>query len=120
VQFLEVAGLRASFSDVFFIFDVFLLFNVFFLTLPSFWGDRYKYRFALCCGNVVMSVLSVCITLVYYGQTVGWIRIPLGTEVGLGPGDVVLDRDPDTTRGKGHSSPRLFWFLQDYCRLSYR
>jgi len=35
-----------------------------------------------CC----LSCLSV--TLVYCGQTVGWIRIPLGTEVGLGPSGV--------------------------------
>jgi len=28
---------------------------------------------------------------VYCGQTAGWIRIPHGTEVGLGPGDVVLE-----------------------------
>ena len=28
---------------------------------------------------------------VYCGQTAGWIKIPLGTEVNLGPGDVVLD-----------------------------
>jgi len=31
---------------------------------------------------------------VYCGQKAGWIKIPLGTEVGLGPGDVVLDADP--------------------------
>jgi len=24
----------------------------------------------------------------------GWIKMPLGTEVGLGPGDFVLDGDP--------------------------
>jgi len=28
------------------------------------------------------------------GQTAGCIRIPLGTEVGLGPGDIVLDGAP--------------------------
>jgi len=38
-----------------------------------------------------LSVLFI--TLVYCGQTVGWIKIPLGTEVGLGPGDFVLDGD---------------------------
>ena len=27
---------------------------------------------------------------VYCGQTAGWTRIPLGTELGLGPGDIVL------------------------------
>ena len=31
--------------------------------------------------------------LVYCGQTVGWIKMPLGMEVGLGPGHV-LDGDP--------------------------
>jgi len=28
---------------------------------------------------------------VYCGQTAGWIEMPLGMEVGLGPGDIVLD-----------------------------
>jgi len=27
----------------------------------------------------------------YCGQTTGWIKMALGTEVGLGPGDTVLD-----------------------------
>ena len=31
---------------------------------------------------------------VRYGQTGGWIKMPLGMEVGLGPGDIVLDGDP--------------------------
>jgi len=31
---------------------------------------------------------------VCYGKTTGWIRIPLGMEVGLGPDDSVLDGDP--------------------------
>jgi len=30
----------------------------------------------------------------YCGQTAGWIKMPLGTEVGLGPGRIVLDGDP--------------------------
>jgi len=28
---------------------------------------------------------------VYCGPTTGWIKIPLGTEINLGPGDVALD-----------------------------
>ena len=32
--------------------------------------------------------------LVYCGQTAGWIKMPLGMEVGLGPGDNVLRGDP--------------------------
>jgi len=41
-----------------------------------------------CC----LSVLSV--TMVYCGQTVGWIKMKLGMEIGLGPGHIVLDGDP--------------------------
>jgi len=56
-----------------------------------------------------MSCLSV--TLVYCGQTVGWIKMPLGTEVGLGPGDTVLDGDLalDTERGTAAFRPTLLW-----------
>ena len=39
-----------------------------------------------------LSLLSV--TLVYCSQTVGWIRMALGVEIGLGLGDIVLDWDP--------------------------
>jgi len=38
--------------------------------------------------------LSVCLTLVCCGQTVGWIKMKLGTAVGLVPGHIVLDGDP--------------------------
>jgi len=39
--------------------------------------------------------------MVYCGQTVGWIRMLLGTELGLGPGDILLDETqlPPTERG---------------------
>jgi len=56
-------------------------------------GRSFVKRFALCYRSVAcLSVLSV--TLVYYGQTVGWIKMKLGMEVGLGPGHIVLDGDP--------------------------
>ena len=42
-----------------------------------------------CLSCPVLSCLSV--TLVYCGQTVGWIKVPLGVEVGLGPAHIVLD-----------------------------
>ena len=41
---------------------------------------------------------------VYYGQTARWIRIPLGTEVCLGPGNIVLDGDP-APKEKGTATP---------------
>ena len=55
-------------------------------------GRPFVKRFAVCYRTVVLSVLSV--TLVYCGQTAGWIKMKLGTQVGLGPGDFVFDGDP--------------------------
>ena len=43
----------------------------------------------------------------YCGQTVRWIKMQLGTEVGLGPGHIVLDDDP-TLPSKGHSPSPQF------------
>ena len=40
-------------------------------------------------SDLCLSVLSL--TLVYCGQMVGWIKVKLGTVVGLGPGHKVLD-----------------------------
>jgi len=78
----------------------------------------------------VLSCLSV--TLVYCGQTVGWIKMPLGMEIGLGPGCIVLDGNPAPSHRKGHSSPsplfgpRLLWpngrpsqQLLNSCRFCY-
>jgi len=45
----------------------------------------------------VRNVTCLSVTMVYCGQTVGWIRMPLGMEVGLGLGHIVLDGDPAPT-----------------------
>ena len=50
----------------------------------------------VCGRDIIMSV-----TLVYCGQTFGWIKMKLGTQVGLGPGHVVLDGDPAPLPKKG-------------------
>jgi len=42
----------------------------------------------------------------YRGQMAGWMKTPLGTEVDLGPGDIVLDGVP--TPEKGAQQPPLF------------
>jgi len=64
--------------------------------------EEVCYRFwAIFCKNGSpyaigpLSVLSsLSVTLVYCGQTVGWIKMKLGVEVGLDPGHIVLDGDP--------------------------
>jgi len=38
---------------------------------------------------------------VYCGQTAGWIKMALGMDVGLGPGHIVLDGDPNPPPKKG-------------------
>jgi len=43
---------------------------------------------------------------VYFGQTAGWIKMPLGMEVGLVPGHTVLDGDPPLKRGTASSNFR--------------
>jgi len=50
---------------------------------------------------------------VYCVQTAGWIKMPLGTEVGIGPGDIVLDGDPAPTPKKG-TAPTQF-LAHVYC-----
>jgi len=45
------------------------------------------------------------VTLYSCGQTVGWIKMPLGKEVGLGPGHTVLDGDPAPTAAPTHFRP---------------
>jgi len=52
-----------------------------------FLGDRYNDGLLYAMGPP--SCLSVA--LMYCGQTVAWIKMPPSTEVGLGPGDIVLD-----------------------------
>ena len=66
-------------------------------------GRPFVKRLALCYQTVVClfcpvfcPVLSVClsVTFVHCGQTVGRIKMKLGTQVGLSPGHTVLHGDP--------------------------
>jgi len=43
---------------------------------------------------LVRRPVCLSVTLVYCGQTVGWIKTKLGMRVGLGPGHIVLGGDP--------------------------
>jgi len=38
-----------------------------------------------------------------------WIKVSFGMEVGLGPGDIVLDGDPAPLPKKGAEPPPKFW-----------
>ena len=95
-------------------------------------GRPFVKLFALFCKTVVTPV-CLSVMLVYYCQTVGWIKMPLGVEVDLGPGHIVLDGDqaPPTERRTAQQpppfSPCLLWHngrpsqqLLSSCLLSFK
>ena len=47
----------------------------------------------------------------YCVQTAGCIKMSLGMEVDLSPGDFVFDGDPATPRKRAHPSPPNFWSM---------
>jgi len=88
-------------------------------------GRPFVKWFALCYRTIVLSVLPV--TLVYCGQMLGRIKMKLGIQVGLGPGHIVLDRNPAPPPPKGHSppnfrpiSPAAKWLHGSRCHLVWR
>ena len=58
-------------------------------------------QFTLCYQTIV----CLSLTLMYCGQTVGWIKVKLGTEVDLGPGHIMLDGDPAPLSEMGTAPP---------------
>jgi len=84
-------------------------------TFRSFWATVCKTVRAMLsdrCLSVltVLSCLPVCSVSVgsYCGQTVGYIKMPLGTEVGFGPGYIVLDWDPAAPPQKKRAQLPIF------------
>ena len=59
----------------------------------SFWGPVLLWFMLL---DLCLSVM-----LVYCGQAVGWIKMPLGREVGLGPADICVRWGPSSPPKKG-------------------
>ena len=57
------------------------------------------------------------LALVYRGQTAGWMKTPLGTEVDLGPGHIVLNGVP-ALRAWGTAAP-LFWSMSIVATVAY-
>jgi len=59
------------------------------------------------------------VTLVHRGQTAGWIKMKLCTKVGLGPGLIVLDGDPDLQKGHRLKFSAHVCCSQTVAHLSY-
>jgi len=75
-----------------------------------FWATVYKTVRPMC-----LSCLShrLSATLVYCGQTAGWMKTSLGTEVGLGQGHFVLDGDPPPPQ-KGGTAVRSSYLVEGF------
>jgi len=72
----------------------------------------YNFHFWATVAIGPLSVMSVClsvlsVTFVHCGQTVGRIKMKLGTQVGLGPGHIVLDGDPAPLSQRGTAPPQF-------------
>ena len=76
----------------------------------NFIGRPFVKWFTLCYQTVACLSCPVClsVSLVHCGQTVGWIKMKLAMQVGIGPGHIVLDGDPAPPSPKGHSPPPNF------------
>jgi len=75
-----------------------------------FWANVYKtVRPVVSHRRPVLSVQSVSlsVTFVHCGQTVGRIKIKLAMQVGFVPGHIVLDGDPAPPHQRGSAPPNF-------------
>ena len=76
-----------------------------FLLSISVFGRPFVKRFALCYQFKLLSCpVCLSVTLVYCGQTVGWIKMKLGTEVGLSPRTHCVRWGPSSRPQKGNTA----------------
>jgi len=80
---------------------------MFYCITSHFTGRPFVKRFALCYRTVVCPV-CLSVTLDYCGQTAGWIKMPLGREIGLNPSNIMLNGDPAHPYKRGTAAPPLF------------
>jgi len=59
----------------------------------------------LSCEDIARQSYAMCPD----GQTAAWIKMPLGTEVGLGLRDIVFHVDTATPRKRAHLPLPNFW-----------
>ena len=78
------------------------------IIILAIFGQPFVKLFALCYQTILCPI-CLSVTLVYCGQTVGWIKMKLGMQVGLGPGHIVLDGAQLPCPQKG-TQPPIFYF----------
>ena len=68
-----------------------------------FWATVCKTVRPMLSDRCPVCLCCLSVTFVHCGQTVRRIKMKLGTQLGLGPGQIVLDGDPAPPPAKGHS-----------------
>jgi len=86
-----------------------------------YWATVCKcYRTVVCPSVCLSCPVCLCVTLVYCGQTVGWIKMKLGMQVGLGPGHIVFDGEPAPPRKeRGTAAATFEIYGRRFCLRSY-
>ena len=76
----------------------------------NFIGRPFVKWFTQCYQTVACLFCPVClsVSLAHCGQTVGWIKMKLATEVGLSPGHIVFDEDAAPPPRKGAQPLPIF------------
>ena len=77
----------------------------FWATVCKMVGPMLSDRCPVCLPHCMSVCTVLSVTLVYYGQTVGWIKMKLSVQVGLAPGYIVLDGDTAPPPQKGRRPP---------------
>jgi len=67
------------------------------------WQTIHFRRLLLCNGILPGAKFTLRSPGLALSQTAGWIKMALGMEVGLGPGHIVVDRDPAPAPKRGQS-----------------
>jgi len=63
------------------------------------------------CPNLTARLSILSVTLVYCGQTVAWIKMKLGVQVGLGRGHIVLDEEPAHAPPQRGTAPQFSAYI---------
>ena len=74
--------------------------------IHGFVGDRLYNGSPYAVGLLSVCLSCLSVTLVYCGQAVRWIKMKLVMQVGLVPGNIVLDGDP-APLPKGGTAPNF-------------
>jgi len=68
--------------------------------------------------SAVVCLFCLSAMFMHCGQTFGWIKLSLGTDIGLGPGHTVLDGNPAPHTERSTAAPVTFRPMSIVSKLS--